>query len=98
MPAIPPPRITTDVPAPTFAGQSPGRGDGNEPGGGGGAGGAGGAGAPGAADEEPQPARVEPIPMAAIVFSIAEPPTARPIDARKSRLAIRTLSELMESL
>jgi len=38
------------------------------------------------------------MPIAAIVFSIAEPPTARPIEARKSRLAIRALSELIASL
>jgi len=83
------------VPAPTLAGQSPGRGDGSMPGGGG----AGGGGAPpGEAEEEPQADNVEPMPMAAIVLSMAEPPTALPIDARKSRLAIRELSELIVAL
>ncbi len=86
---MPPPRITTEVPAPTLAGQSPGRGDAMPPGGGGGGGGGG---TPGEAEDEPQAVRVEPMPMAAIVFSIAEPPTARPMDARKSRLAIRPVS------
>ncbi|MDH3988723.1 MAG: hypothetical protein OEV34_06330, partial [Gammaproteobacteria bacterium] len=80
--------MTTDFPAPTLPGQSPGLGDGIPPGCGG-AGGAGGA--PGAAEDDPQAARDVPIPIAAMVLSIAEPPTARPIDARKSRLAIRVV-------
>ena len=74
--------MTTELPTPTLAGQSPGRGDGIPPGGGGGGGGGGEP--PGAADDEPQAVSVEPIPMAAIVLNIAEPPTARPIDIRKS--------------
>lgn len=80
--------MTTDVPLPTVAGQSPGRGDAKRPGGGAGAGG--GSGREDAADEEPQAFNVVPIPSAAIVRSIAEPPTARPTEARKSRLAIRS--------
>lgn len=43
---------------------------------------------PGAADDEPQAVSDVPMPIAAIVRSIAELPTARPIDVRKSRLAI----------
>jgi len=69
---------------PTFAGQSPGRGDGRPPGGGGDVGGGGG-GVPGDADDDPQAESVVPIPIATMVLSIAEPPTARPIDARNSR-------------
>jgi hypothetical protein len=46
-------------------------------------------GIPGAADEEPQLASDVPMPIAAIVFNMAELPTARPIDVRKSRRAIR---------
>jgi hypothetical protein len=88
--------MTTDVPAPTLAGQSPGLGDGMPPGGGGGGGGGGGD--PGAADDDPQPATLLPIPIANMVRSMTEPPTARPTDARKSRLAIRGLSELIVGL
>ena len=84
MPAMPAPSTTTDLPLPTLAGQSPGRGDIIRPGGGGG-----GSGRAGAADEEPQALKVVPMPIAVIVRSIAEPPTARPTEARKSRLAIR---------
>jgi hypothetical protein len=80
MPAMPAPRISTDFPAPAFAGQSPGRGDGTA---GGGAGAA-----PEDALEEPQPAATVPSPIAAIVLSIAAPPAARPMPARKSRRAI----------
>ena len=89
--------MTTDVPAPTLAGQSPGLGDGMPPGGGAGGGGGGG-GDPGAADDDPQPATVLPIPIANMVRNMAEPPTARPTDARKSRLAIRGLPELIVGL
>jgi len=85
MPAMPPPRITTVLPAPTFDGQSPGRGEAIRPGGGGGAGGF--IGAPGAADDDPQALSDVPIPIAAIVRSIAELPTARPMEVRNSRLA-----------
>ncbi len=98
MPAMPPPRITTEVPAPTLAGQSPGRGDGMPPAGGGEGAGGGAGGAPGDADDDPQAVSVVPMPMAAMVFSMAEPPTARPTAARKSRLAIRELSELIVAL
>lgn len=82
---MPPPRIATVLPAPTLAGQSPGRGEAIRPGGGGGAGGL--IGAPGAADDDPQALNEEPMPIAAIVLSIAELPTARPIEVRNSRLA-----------
>lgn len=82
MPAIPAPRITTEVPTPTFAGQSPGRGDSKPlPDGGGGV--AGGDGASDAEDE-PQPATL-PIPIAAMTRNIAEAPALRPIPDRKSR-------------
>ena len=90
MPAMPAPSTTTDVPMPTFAGQSPGRGDIIRPGGGGG-----GAGLVDAADEEPQALSVVPMPIATIVRSIAEPPTARPTETRKSRLAIRVGLDLI---
>lgn len=86
MPAIPPPRITTDLPAPTLGGQSPGRGDIIL--GGGGGFGAGGLGA-GAAEEEPQAATVDAIPIAAIARNIADPPTALPMAVRNSRRAMR---------
>jgi hypothetical protein len=72
---------------PALAGQSPGRGDGMAAGGLGG--GFGLPGIAGAADEEPQLASDVPIPIAAIVFNMAELPTARPIDVKKSRRAIR---------
>jgi len=73
---MPPPRMTTDLPIPMLAGQSPGRGDRmrNIEGGGGGGLGA----APGAADDDPQLASEVPIPIAAIVLNIAELPTALP--------------------
>ena len=87
MPAIPPPSIATDVPLPTLDNQSPGRGE-TIPSGGGGDGAGGLAGAPGAADDDPQAFNVVPIPIAAIVRNIAELPTARPIEVRKSRLAM----------
>ena len=92
MPAMPAPSTMTDLPLPTLAGQSPGRGDINRPGGGGG-----GTGREGAADEEPQAFKAVPMPIAAIVRSIAEPPTARPTEARKSRLAIRVGFDVMWS-
>ena len=76
--------MTTFFPMPTFDGQSPGRGESGRPGGGGGGAG----GNPGAAEEDPQALRVVPIPIAIIVRSIAELPTARPIEVRKSRLAM----------
>lgn len=85
MPAIPAPRIATDLPTPTFAGQSPGRGDGTT-----GSGFGGGFGLPGptgAAAEEPQLEIDVLTPIAAIVLNIAELPTARPIEVRNSRLA-----------
>lgn len=85
IPAIPPPRMTTDFPAPTLASQSPGRGD-CIPGDEGGAGGGGGLGAaPGAADDAPQLASEVPMPIAAIVLNIAELPTALPTAVRNSR-------------
>ena len=80
----------TLLPTPMFPGQSPGRGDIMRPGGGGG-----GIGFLDSADEEPQALSVVPIPMAAIVRSIAEPPTARPTEARKSRLAMRVVRSFM---
>ena len=89
---MPAPSTTTDLPLPTLAGQSPGRGDINLPGGGGG-----GSGRAGAADEEPQAFKVVAMPIAVIVRSIAEPPTARPMETRKSRLAIRVGFNLMWS-
>ncbi|MED5460981.1 MAG: hypothetical protein VYC03_00080, partial [Pseudomonadota bacterium] len=98
IPAIPPPRITTDVPAPTFAGQSPGRGEGSPPGGGGGAGGGGAGDAEEDAEEEPHADSVVLIPKAAMICNMADPPTALPIDARKSRLAIRILFALIVRL
>ena len=78
--------MTTFLPAPTLAGQSPGRGDTGRPAGGGGGSGAGG----GAdwADDEPHADNEVLMPMAAIVRSIAELPTALPIDVRNSRRAI----------
>lgn len=95
MPAMPPPRITTDLPAPTLPGQSPGRGD-CIPGGGGGGGGAGGFGAAaGAAEDDPQAASEVPIPIAAIVRSIAELPTALPIAVRNSRRLMSLRSDVM---
>jgi hypothetical protein len=45
-------------------------------------------GGPLAAEDDPQAFSVVPIPIAAIVLSIAELPTARPIEVRKSRLAM----------
>ncbi len=77
---MPPPRMTTDLPTPTF-GQSPGRGD-CKPGGDGG----GGFGAvAGAADDDPQLASEVPMPIAPIVLNIAELPTALPTAVRNSR-------------
>ena len=78
------------MPVPTFAGQSPGRGDGVA------AGVFGAPGNPGAADDEPQLANEVPIPIAAIVLNMAELPTARPTDVRNSRRAIRLLVEVMQ--
>lgn len=91
---MPPPSITTDLPTPAFPGQSPGRGEGGLPGGGGG--GSGGGGEPGDADDEPQAASEVLIPIAAIVRSIAELPTAFPIAVRNSRRAIFSFSELTQ--
>ena len=85
--------MATDLPAPTFASQSPGLGEITCPGGGGGAGGL--IGAPGAAEEDPQAFRVVPMPIATIVRSIAELPTARPIEVRKSRLAMLLFFEVI---
>ena len=42
----------------------------------------------GAAEDEPQADRDVPMPSAAIARSIADPPTALPIEARNSRRAI----------
>jgi hypothetical protein len=81
---MPAPRIATVFPTPTFGVQSPGRGDAGRPGGG--AGGL--VGAPAAADDDPQAPSVVPMPMAAIVRSTAELPTARPMEVRKSRRAM----------
>jgi hypothetical protein len=74
--------MTTDFPAPAFAGQSPGRGDGA-----GGRGG-GGDGAPEEALDEPHPGATTARPIAAIVRSSAAPPATRPIPFRNSRRAI----------
>lgn len=79
--------MTTLLPAPTFGGQSPGRGDAGRGAGGGEGGGTGVAGV--AADEEPQPAAALAIPIAAMARNMAEPPTARPMEARNSRRAMR---------
>jgi hypothetical protein len=79
---MPAPRIATDFPTPTFGGQSSGRGDNMLDGGSG-------CGARfDAAEDEPQPAIVAPIPIAAIARNMAEPPTALPIPARNSRRPI----------
>ena len=94
MPAIPPPRMTTDLPLPTLGIQSPGRGE-TAPNGGGGDGAGGVGGVPGAAEDDPQAFNVVPIPIAIIVRSIAELPTARPIEVRKSRLAIELFFEVI---
>ena len=75
----------TDFPAPTFAGQSPGRGDVIRGAGGGGGEGAG-AGAP---DEEPHADMDVAMPIAAMARNIAPPPTALPTEARNSRRAMR---------
>ena len=58
---MPPPRMVTERPLPTFAGQSPGRGEINAEGGGGGGGAGGLVTTPGAADEDPQLAVEAPI-------------------------------------
>ena len=87
MPAMPPPRIATVVPTPTLAGQSPGRGDCSDDGGGGETGGL-----PGAADDDPQPGNAVEIPSAVITRSIADAPTDLPIVARNSRRAIDVLA------
>jgi hypothetical protein len=52
---------------------------------------------PGAADEEPQADNDVPMPIAAIVRNMAELPTARPIEVRKSRRAIRSWLEVINS-
>lgn len=80
---MPAPSMTTDLPAPTFAGQSPGRGE--RVNAGGGVLPDGGDDAPPDADDDPQAARLPPRPMAAMVRSIADVPAARPMDARNSR-------------
>lgn len=74
--------MTTDLPAPAFAGQSPGRGDGGADRGGGGDG------APEEALDEPHPGSVATRPIAAIVRSRAAPPATRPMPFRNSRRAI----------
>ena len=79
---MPAPRIVTVLPLPTFGGQSSGLGESDRCGGGG----RGDDG--GAADEDPQAENVDPILIAAITRSIAEPPTALPIALRNSRRAI----------
>lgn len=94
MPEIPPPSMTTVLPTPTLAGQSPGRGD-FVPGGGGGAGGGGLGEEPGAAEDEPQAESVVPIPIAAIVRSIAELPTALPTAVRNSRRLMSLRSDVI---
>ena len=66
--------------------------------GGGGGGGGGAGGEPAAAEDEPQLASDVPMPMASIVRSIAEPPTARPTEVKKSRLASRVRFEFIISL
>lgn len=99
IPAIPPPKIVTVLPAPALPGQSPGRGDCKPPAGGGGGGGGGGPPPPGAdcAEDDPHAASDVLIPIAAIVRNIAEPPTALPIAVRNSRRAIRFSLLLMFS-
>jgi len=88
--------MVTDRPLPTFAGQSPGRGEINADGGGGGGGGAGGfVATPDAADDDPQLAVDAPRPIAIIVLSSAELPAARPIAVRNSRLAMRFLDAVI---
>ena len=89
MPAMPAPRITTDLPLPTLAGQSSGRGELGR--GGGGGEGAGGWVGFDAADDEPQAATEVLIPRASIARSIAEPPAALPIEVRNSLRAIPRL-------
>lgn len=79
---MPAPRITTELPAPLFAGQSPGRGDAVL-----GGGGAGGSGATGAADDDPHDETDVVMPIADIARSIAELPTVRPMAVKKSRRA-----------
>jgi hypothetical protein len=86
--------MTTVLPLPTLVNQSPGLGE-TIPTGGGGDGAGGLTGAPGAAEDDPQAFKVVPIPIAIIVRSIAELPTARPIDVRKSRLAILLFFEVI---
>ncbi len=66
------------------------------PGGDGGSGGFGAA--PGAADDEPQAASEVPIPIAAIVRNIAEPPTALPMAVKNSRRRMSRRSDVMPSL
>ena len=83
---MPAPRIATVFPLPIFGGQSSGRGDARL--GAGGGGGGGGRAWFDAAEDEPQPAAVMPTPIAAIARNMAEPPTALPMPARNSRLAI----------
>ena len=50
------------------------------------------------AEEEPHADSVVLIPKAAMICNMADPPTALPIDARKSRLAIRILFALIVTL
>jgi hypothetical protein len=81
--------MTTDLPVPMLAAQSPGRAEVKPVGGGGGFGaGGGGFPSPGAAEEEPQAATPVLMPRAAIARSMADPPTALPSDVRNSRRAI----------
>jgi len=61
-------------------------------------GGAGGFGAiAGAAEDDPQLASDVPIPIAAIVLNIAEPPTALPMAVRNSRRRMSFRSDAMPS-
>jgi len=62
----------------------------------GGSGGGGGIGAvPGAAEDDPQLASEVPIPIAAMVRNIAEPPTALPMAVRNSRRRMSFRSDIM---
>lgn len=88
--------MTTDLPIPTFAGQSPGRGE-LLVGAGLGGGGFGLPVVPPAAEEELQLASEVLMPMAAIILNIAELPAALPIDVRKSRRAMRVRLEIIWS-
>ena len=86
--------MTTDLPMPTVLPQSPGRGDCMPGGGGDGAGGEG-FGLLLLAEEDPQATATVLMPIAVMVRSIEALPTARPIEVRKSRRPILSLSELI---